>query len=67
MSTENESPVACFSRMVRELTNEGETDLRPAARAIVRQDPDLALEVIETIGSWPSSEPELRALQQVWG
>lgn len=25
-----------------------------------------ALDVMETIGSWPSSEPELAALQRVW-
>lgn len=26
--------------------------------------PDLVLAVLETIGSWPSSEPELAALQR---
>lgn len=28
--------------------------------------PDLCLRVIEEIGSWPSSEPELAALQRIY-
>lgn len=36
---------------------------RMAARAFRRAHPAIALEVHERIGSWPSSEPEFRALQ----
>lgn len=39
---------------------------REFARWFCRADPDAALRIMEIIGSWPSSEPELRALQQVW-
>ena len=36
------------------------------ARWYCRAHPLLALQIMEEIGSWPSSEPELRALQKVW-
>lgn len=40
--------------------------LRDAARTIKIRHPALCLRVMEQIGSWPSSEPELAALQFVW-
>jgi hypothetical protein len=39
-------------------------DMPEAARAIRRAMPNRVLKALEIIGSWPSSEPELRALQQ---
>lgn len=64
--TSTESPTAAFIRMARDLKHEHESSFTGAARAIARQDLALTLEVMETIGSYPSSEPELRALQAVW-
>ncbi len=43
----------------------GLSEILFAMREIVR-DRDLCLAVLEVIGSWPSSEPELRALQQAY-
>ncbi len=40
--------------------------LEAAARLFKNQFPDTALRVLETIGSWPSSYPELAALNRVW-
>jgi len=37
-----------------------------AARAVCRADRGLCLDVMDRIGSWPSSELELRALQGVF-
>lgn len=37
--------------------------LSQAARLARSRDPDLASRVLETVGSWPSSDPEIRALQ----
>jgi hypothetical protein len=37
------------------------------ARFIHARAPRLTLAVLEQIGSWQSSEPELAALQRVWG
>ena len=62
-----QSDVGHFCRMVRQLSPEGAKGYREAARAICHQSPDFALEVMEVIGNWPSSEPELLALQDVWG
>lgn len=36
------------------------------ARWAVVHLPNLCLQVLEQIGSWQSSEPELAALQRVW-
>jgi hypothetical protein len=42
-------------------------DVRAFARRMLIREPDLCLRVLETIGSWPSSEPELAALQSAFG
>lgn len=41
-------------------------DVDEAARYLVRAQRELCLRVMEEIGIWPSSEPELRALQKAW-
>lgn len=52
-------------RRIRDLQAEG-LSLPVAATIVVRRHPDKALQIMETIGSWPSSEPELRALRQAF-
>lgn len=42
------------------------TDPLTFARRMLARDWDFCLRVMEEIGSWPSSEPELRALQKVF-
>ena len=39
--------------------------LHLAARIAERRDSKLAREVLEVVGSWPSSDPEIRALQNL--
>ncbi len=41
-------------------------DLTAAARVVMGRNRDLAFEVMDRIGSYPSSDPELAALQRVW-
>lgn len=43
---------------------EGEK-LREFARRFARRYPEKTLRILESIGSWPSSEQDLRALQDV--
>lgn len=40
--------------------------LERAATLFVKEHPAVALDAVEAIGTWPSSEPELRALQLAW-
>lgn len=40
--------------------------LDEAASLVCRCDKNLALHVVETIGMWPASEPELAAIQRTW-
>lgn len=40
--------------------------LRDAARRFRAHHPDRLVDILDTIGSFPSSEPELRALQAVY-
>ena len=40
-----------------------ELDCHAAARRARAANPELASRVLEAAGSWPSSEPEIRALQ----
>lgn len=40
--------------------------LREAANRFRARHPDRLVEILDTIGSYPSSEPELRALQAVY-
>lgn len=51
--------------IVAEARDNGKT-LKQAAQAVKTRHPETCLRVMETIGSWPSSEPELAALQSVW-
>ena len=37
-----------------------------AARAFCARYPEMASKLLDTIGSWPSSETELRAIQCAW-
>lgn len=58
------SPVARYKRWAQYLVNSGQAlCFRDAARLIHAADSQLVSVVLDTIGSWPSSEPELRALQ----
>jgi len=42
-------------------------NLDAAARVVMRRFEALAFEVMDRIGSYPSSDPELAALQRAWG
>ncbi len=44
-------------------TKEPEMGLPEAARRARTADPDLASRVLDAVGSWPASDPEIRALQ----
>jgi hypothetical protein len=44
--------------------NGGKITRSEAARIARRRAPDLASSVLDVIGSWPSSDPDLRALQE---
>ena len=63
-----ETPAAKVIRLVREEL----ADMPPgskitdAARRVKVRFPSICLQCMEQIGSWPSSERELNALQQVW-
>ena len=54
------------SNYCKRFASSGET-LTAFARWFCIHEPDAALRIMEMIGSWPSSEPELRALQQAHG
>lgn len=59
--------VAEFCRLVAaELRQRGEDHLARAVSSVCRRNPELALAALETIGSYPSSEPELAELQRQW-
>lgn len=60
-----QTPAARFVERVRARVAQG-MGLAEAARRVAALNPGLALDVIEEIGSWPSGEPELAALQRVW-
>ena len=40
--------------------------LDEAANRLIKMCPDIAREAMDRAGMWPSSYPELRALQKVW-
>lgn len=65
MSRENPVPFAVEEIRYRVRSGASES-LDAAARWFKRAHRATALRVMEEIGSWPSSEPELRALQAVW-
>lgn len=52
-----------FVLQVRALRTKHGLSFADAARQARASDPELATRVLETVGSWPSSEPEIRALQ----
>lgn len=53
-----------FILHVRSLrTKQPELSFAEAARLARSADPALASRVLDTVGSWPSSDPEIRALQ----
>lgn len=54
-----------FVLHVRALRNTKGVSVTEAARLARAADPALASRVLETVGSWPSSEPEIRALQDL--
>lgn len=52
--------------LIGRLVNAG-SDMRAAANAVTRRYPKITLGALEEIGSWPSSEPRLAALQRAFG
>lgn len=62
--TNGRDSVGKFVSLVRRARESG-LSLKDAVREVVSRHPGLRTEVLEEIGSWPSSEPELRALQML--
>lgn len=62
---ENPTSVASAMRKIRALHDEG-VSWEAAARTFMIRYPNHALDVMDRVGTWPSSEPEIRALQKVW-
>lgn len=58
-----ESPVLQFVRLVRDARIAG-FELTEAVRQVRLNHPQLVIDVLDSIGSWPSSESELRELQR---
>jgi hypothetical protein len=58
-----DNPVIRFTALVTEQIRSGDS-LTIAVGSVKRANPQLALEVLEIIGGWPSSERELRELQR---
>lgn len=53
-----------FILQVRALrTSDSELSFADAARRARASDPELASRVLDTVGAWPASDPEIRALQ----
>lgn len=57
------TPAAKFLELVNRQKGRA---LEAAVADVARRNPQLALQVLEDIGSWPSSEPALRLLQRNW-
>lgn len=60
------NPIPEFLRLVKQ--QQVKQQQRPLAEAVLlvfRARRDLCLRVMDWIGSWPSSEPELRTLQRM--
>jgi hypothetical protein len=74
---EPETDTTVAMRMIRESLERNRKRFEPkpygtdswknAARETVSKHPELCARVMDAIGSWSSSEPELAALQLVWG
>lgn len=61
-----DTPVTRFIRWMRSIrTVTPGITWEDAARYVLTRDPILCWDVLNQIGSWPSSEPELAALQRV--
>ena len=56
--------VKLFIDLVQQQVQQG-LPLDDAARRVATRQRELAAHVLARIGSWPSSEPELRALQRM--
>lgn len=66
ITVERGAEMLAASEEIRHLhVSEGMT-LDDAAKVFARRHPDVALRAMERLGSWPSSEPELAALQRTW-
>jgi hypothetical protein len=63
---DNPTSVARAQRLIRQIADRDGVTLEQAARRFASQHPAAALDVMDRIGSWPSSEPELAALQRVF-
>jgi hypothetical protein len=61
-STEEKQAIDCIHRMV--LCNGW--DYETAARKFYSEQPRVTARILDRIGSWPSSDPELAALQRVF-
>jgi hypothetical protein len=55
-----------YFRYIRQMVQQMGVTRTDAARRFCIAHPDVALCIMEEIGNWPSSEPELAALQRVW-
>lgn len=61
-----ETACAKMKRLIRDQCAKGDSgSLNEAARIVMTTHPSLTREAMETLGGWPSSEPELAALQRV--
>lgn len=65
-SREEGTSVTRAARKIRAIRDEQGVSWELAARLFASKYPSLALDVMDRVGSWPSSEPEIRALQKVW-
>lgn len=63
---EEETSVTRAARKIRAIRDEQGVSWELAARIFASRYERLAYEVMDRVGSWPSSEPEIRALQKVW-
>ena len=63
---ERGAEVLAASEEIRHLHRSEGMTLDQAARIFTSRHPDVALRAMERLGSWPSSEPELAALQRTW-
>lgn len=59
------SPVLHAIETIKAFTEQG-ASLEQAAREYRKHYPSRCVDVLDEIGSWPSSEPELAALQKAW-
>jgi hypothetical protein len=58
--------VRVYVQCIYELRYMARLSIEDAARVVKRDAPETAMVVMDRIGLYPSSEPELSALQRVW-